>query len=123
MSTCRSVLIADDNLDFANSLGDLLRREGHAVRVVHDGGAALQASEACLPEVAFLDIGMPIVNGYELAARLRRHHPKAKLLLVAVTGWGQEADKRRVREAGFDHHLVKPIDVRDALALLARKSA
>jgi signal transduction histidine kinase/ActR/RegA family two-component response regulator len=115
----RNVLVADDNIDFANSLGDLLRREGHVVRVVHDGQAAFQAAADSLPDAAFLDIGMPVVNGYELAERLRRHHPAAQLLLVAVTGWGQEADRRRVREAGFDHHLVKPIDLRDALRLLA----
>jgi signal transduction histidine kinase/ActR/RegA family two-component response regulator len=118
----RTVLVADDNIDFANSLADLLRREGHVVRVVHDGQAALQAAAESLPDAAFLDIGMPVVNGYELAARLRRHHPAAPLLLVAVTGWGQEADRRRVREAGFDHHLVKPIDLRDALMLLAEPS-
>ena len=116
--TAARVLIADDNVDFSNSFGNLLRIEGHVVRVVHDGQAALAAAAEEPPDVAFLDIGMPGLNGYELASRLRAGSAARVPLLVAVTGWGQEADRRRARDAGFHQHLVKPIQIEQALALL-----
>jgi signal transduction histidine kinase/CheY-like chemotaxis protein len=106
----RRVLLADDNVDFATSLGELLRAHGHEVRVVHDGEAALETAARFEPHVAFLDIGMPKIHGYELARRLRAQPATARCVLVAVTGWGQEDDRRRAREAGFDRHLVKPVD-------------
>lgn len=103
------------------------RTEGHAVRVCHDGLAAMQLATQRPPDVAFLDIGMPGLDGYALARRLRGEPASRGVTLVAVTGWGQEADRARVREAGFDDHWVKPIDVAQALVMLrdvaARKSS
>jgi CheY-like chemotaxis protein/two-component sensor histidine kinase len=106
----RRVLIADDNLDFAASLASLLTAHGHDVRVANDGAEALRIAEDFAPEFAFLDIGMPKVHGYEVARRLKSGDATAGCVLVAVTGWGQEDDRRRAREAGFDRHLVKPVD-------------
>ena len=106
----RRVLLADDNVDFVSSLGDLLSARGHDVRIAHDGEEALKAAEEFEPEVAFVDIGMPKVHGYEVARRLRSRPATSGALLVAVTGWGQENDRKRAREAGFDRHLVKPVD-------------
>jgi CheY-like chemotaxis protein/two-component sensor histidine kinase len=118
-AAARRVLVADDNVDFASSLARLLRLEGHEVAIAHDGDAALQAAAEAAPEIAFLDIGMPGLNGYQLAARLRADAATRGVHLVAVTGWGQESDKVRARDAGFDHHLVKPLDFGDVLKLLA----
>jgi signal transduction histidine kinase/ActR/RegA family two-component response regulator len=112
------VLIADDNTDFAESLAGLMRMHGHRVRVVHDGLAAVQAAVERAPDAAFIDIGMPGLNGYEVARRLRARRETEAVPLVAVTGWGQEADRQRVREAGYDHHWVKPVDVQRVLGLL-----
>jgi len=116
--TSRRVLIADDNEDFAASLADLLSANGHDVRVVHDGQQALEVAPAFEPQVAFLDIGMPKVHGYELARRLRALPQTTRCVLVAVTGWGQEDDRRRARDAGFDRHLVKPVDPRQVAAIV-----
>jgi CheY-like chemotaxis protein len=80
------------------------------VREVHDGAEALEVASRFEPDIAFLDIGMPKIHGYELARRLRAQPSTARCVLVAVTGWGQEDDRRRAREAGFDRHLVKPVD-------------
>jgi signal transduction histidine kinase len=115
----RRVLIADDNAEFADSLAALLGARGHEVRVAHDGAQALREVETFTPEFALLDIGMPKVHGYELARRLRERADTANCVLVAVTGWGQEDDRRRAREAGFDRHLVKPVDPSDIEAILA----
>jgi two-component system CheB/CheR fusion protein len=110
----------DDNVDAAESLAMLLRMEGHDVRVTHDGPAALAAVEADPPDLVFLDIGMPVMNGYDVAQRLRQRPGLENLLLVAMTGWGQEEDRRRSQEAGFDHHLVKPVEPAALHQLLAR---
>jgi two-component system, sensor histidine kinase len=115
----RRILLADDNVDFAVSLGELLTARGHEVRIAHDGAAALAVATAFAPQVAFLDIGMPKVHGYEVARRLRADPRTAGCVLVAVTGWGQENDRKRAREAGFDRHLVKPVDAAEIEALLA----
>jgi signal transduction histidine kinase/ActR/RegA family two-component response regulator len=112
-----NVLLADDNIDFALSFSMLLRMDGHHVTVVHDGAAALSEAQAKKPELAFLDIGMPGLSGYELAPRLRELFG-SEIELIAVTGWGQESDREKVRAAGFDRHLVKPIDIDAALALV-----
>jgi CheY-like chemotaxis protein len=88
----------------------LLRMEGQDVRVAHDGPAALAAVEADPPDLVFLDIGMPVMNGYDVARRLRQRPGLENLVLVAMTGWGQEEDRRRSQEAGFDHHLIKPVE-------------
>jgi PAS domain S-box-containing protein len=116
----RRILVVDDNVDAAESLALLLRIEGHDVRVAHDGPAALTAVEAEPPDVVFLDIGMPVMNGYQVAQSLREQPGLEHLLLVAMTGWGQEEDRRRSQEAGFDHHLVKPAEPDALRQLLAR---
>ena len=108
--TLRRVLIVDDNEDAAHSLALLLRLIGQDVRTAHDGPAALEVVRDFQPDIAFLDIGLPGMNGYELAKRLRQEPGGDKVFLVALTGWGQEEDRRRSREAGFDHHLTKPAD-------------
>jgi CheY-like chemotaxis protein len=108
----RRILVVDDNVDAAISLAKLLTTfYGQEVRVVHDGPSAVTAALEFRPEVALLDIGLPGLDGYELAQRLRSHPETRAALLIALTGWGQETDRRRSVEAGFDHHLVKPVDL------------
>jgi signal transduction histidine kinase/ActR/RegA family two-component response regulator len=114
------LLIADDNVDFALSLQSLLKAAGHDVQVVHDGEAALAAARREPPDAAVLDIGMPGLNGYELARRLRADPRTAAIRLIAATGWGQASDRQSAAEAGFDHHLVKPVRAEQLLALLAQ---
>ena len=114
----RRILIADDNQDFAQSLALVLRRQGHEVRVEHDGAAALAAAEAFRPEFAFLDIGLPLLNGRDLARRLRSLPATSASILVAVTGWGQPRDRELAREAGFDAYLVKPVEIEQVTSLL-----
>ncbi len=106
----RRILLADDNVDFAQSLAAVLSAHGHDVRVARDGAEALAVALRFSPDFAFLDIGMPKVHGYEVARRLREQPATSDCVLVAVTGWGQEDDKRRARDAGFDRHLTKPVD-------------
>jgi signal transduction histidine kinase len=115
----RRILVVDDNADAAESLGMLLKLEGHDVRVAHDGSGALAAVDADPPDIVFLDVGMPGMNGYEVAQRLRQRPDVEPLLLVALTGWGQEEDRRRSKEAGFDHHVVKPVEPEVLQELLA----
>ena len=105
-STCR-VLVADDNLDAAEMMLLMLQFNGHDVRVAADGVQAIALAEEFEPQIAFLDIGMPNIDGYG-AARAIRARLGPRVVLVALTGWGQDEDKRRAREAGFDHHLTKP---------------
>jgi signal transduction histidine kinase/ActR/RegA family two-component response regulator len=119
----RRVLVVDDNADAADSLAILLRMYGQIVRVVHDGMAALEAAQCEPPDVVFLDLGMPGMNGFEVARRLRQQPATENALLVAVTGWGQAEDRRRTHEAGFDHHLVKPVDAGAVQGLLAQAIA
>jgi signal transduction histidine kinase/CheY-like chemotaxis protein len=114
----RSILVADDNRDTADSLGALLRLHGHSVTVVYDGDAALSAFSSLEPQVAILDIGMPNRNGYEVAREIRSTERGARAILVALTGWGQDSDKERAAEAGFDHHFTKPTDIERLTALL-----
>jgi CheY-like chemotaxis protein len=104
------VLVADDNRDAADSIAILLELSGHEVRVAHDGRTALSLAQVFRPDVSLLDIGMPDLSGYEVAQALRRESWGAKIRLIALTGWGQEDDRRQAQEAGFDHHLTKPID-------------
>ena len=108
-SGCR-LLVVDDNQDAANSLAMLLRLQGHEVRVAYSGVAALEMLKAYSPDVVFLDIGMPGMDGYEVARRMRQQSGLETVVLAALTGWGQQADRRRTAEAGFDHHLVKPVE-------------
>jgi CheY-like chemotaxis protein len=114
---CR-VLIADDNLDAAASLSLMLQVMGNDVRVANDGLEALAVAESFHPDAILLDIGMPGVNGYDVCRRMRERWG-ARPTIVALTGWGQEEDRHRSAEAGFDHHLVKPVEPGKLESLLA----
>jgi PAS domain S-box-containing protein len=118
-SSGHRLLVVDDNVDAADSLAMLLRLQGHEVRVAHDGLAALELAKSYLPEMVFLDIGMPGMDGYEVARRLRRQPGLENVRLTALTGWGQAEDRRRTAEAGFDHHLVKPAEPNALESLLS----
>jgi PAS domain S-box-containing protein len=113
------VLVVDDNWDAAASLGVVLRRAGHNTRTAHDGLQALTAAEQFRPDVVLLDIGLPKLNGYEVAQRIREQPWGSRTALIATTGWGQTADRTKSQESGFDHHLVKPIDPGTLLRLVA----
>jgi PAS domain S-box-containing protein len=117
-TTRRRVLIADDNRDAAESLGILLEMEGHKVVLAHDGKQALDTFEHEHPDVMLLDIGMPEMNGYEVARRVRQDPAGRDCTLVAVTGWGQDSDRARAVEAGFDYHFTKPVEPRRLVDLL-----
>ena len=114
------ILVVDDNQDAASSLGMLLRAFGADVVVAHSGPQALERFGEAAPDVVLLDIGMPGMDGYEVARRMRSAAAGRRARLIALTGWGQEGDRRRAVEAGFDHHLVKPVDAESLHALLAR---
>jgi PAS domain S-box-containing protein len=120
LSFSRRVLIADDNHDAAVSLSMLLQSLGHETRVVHDGIEALEEAELFHPEVVLLDIGMPRLDGYQTARRIASRPWAAGAQIVAVTGWGQEADRERAKEAGFHRHLVKPADLDALLEVMSR---
>ena len=113
------ILVADDNRDFAVSLAALLRGMGNDVRVEHDGAAAAEAAAEYRPDFAFLDIGLPKLNGFDLARRLRGSLPAC--ILVAVTGWGQDSDRALAKNAGFDAYLVKPVEIERVQAVLRGK--
>ncbi|MBV8487948.1 MAG: response regulator, partial [Planctomycetaceae bacterium] len=115
----RRVLVVDDNKDSATSLGILLKSLGTEVQMVHDGATALETINSYQPDVVFLDIGMPGMDGVEVARQIRKRPDHEKMMLVAVTGWGQEGDRNRTREAGFDHHLVKPAPISALRSLLS----
>jgi CheY-like chemotaxis protein len=106
----RRILVADDNKDAADSLAMLLEMAGHEVRVAHNGRAALALAQAFRPNTALLDIGMPDLTGYEVAKELRREPWGADIRLIALTGWGKDSDRQRARDAGFNHHVTKPVD-------------
>jgi PAS domain S-box-containing protein len=106
----RRILVVDDNRDAADSLAMLLQGAGHDVQVAYDGEQALQAAASMRPDLVLMDIGLPRLNGYDVARRLREQPWGSGIVLVALTGWGQEEDRRRSREAGFSLHLVKPLD-------------
>jgi len=113
------VLVVDDSEDGAESLAMLLQLSGHETHIAHDGVEAIEAAERLRPDVVLLDIGLPRLNGYEVGSRLRKKPWAKDLALVALTGWGQDEDRHRSREAGFDAHLVKPVDYGALLKLLA----
>lgn len=113
-----AALVVDDNRDAGDSLGQVLALLGADVRVVRDGREALETFATFQPRVVLLDIGMPEMNGYEVARAIRSRYPEARTTLVALTGWGQEDDRKRAREAGFDHHLVKPAEIGELQGLL-----
>ena len=116
METCAPEF---DNVDTAQMLAMLLESSGHAVRVVHDGPTALEASLNDPPDVVLLDIGLPGLSGYEVATRMRQQPGLGNVILVAMTGYGQESDLKRSQEAGLDHHLVKPADFSKVQKILA----
>jgi CheY-like chemotaxis protein len=121
LSNCR-VLVVDDNRDSTDSLATLLQLMGHDIHKAYDGLESVQAAATFRPDVVLLDIGLPKMNGYEAARRIREQPWGTGMALVALTGWGMEEDKRRALEAGFDHHLTKPVDpaaLEKLLALIA----
>jgi CheY-like chemotaxis protein len=113
------VLIADDNVDAAESLQMWLQMSGHEVHIALDGVRALAAAESLRPHVVLLDLGMPGLSGFEVARRIREQPWGKDIVLVALTGWGQEEDRRKTAEAGFNHHLTKPVPP-DAIEELIR---
>jgi PAS domain S-box-containing protein len=114
----RRLLVVDDNRDFANTLAALLETFGHEVRTVYDGATAVTLARETRPDAILLDIGLPGMNGYDVAREVRRASGPARVTLVAFTGYGQEEDRRRVREAGFDFHLVKPVEAAELARLI-----
>jgi len=117
------ILVVDDNQDAARSLALLLRTMGNETEIASDGLEALKVAEAFRPDVALLDIGMPKLNGYEVSRRIREHAWGQSMVLFAMTGWGQEEDRRRSMEAGFDTHLIKPARPAELAELLAEVPA
>ena len=115
----RRILIADDNRDAAESLGMMLQLSGNEIRMAFDGVEAVSVAEEFRPDVALLDIGLPGMNGYDVARRIRERAGNSSIVLIAVTGWGQDEHRRRSKDAGFDHHLVKPVAPRVIIDLLA----
>jgi len=116
----RRVLVVDDNQDAAESVALLLQLWGHDVRIAYDGSSALREAPAFLPDVILLDIGLPGFDGYEVARRVRSDPRLDRALLIAMTGYGQDRDRLRSQEAGFSHHLVKPVDPTALRELLAQ---
>jgi DNA-binding response OmpR family regulator len=114
------ILVVDDNEDAANSLATLLEVMGYEVRTAYDGPEAIAAADDFHPAVALLDIGLPRLSGYDIARHVRERRG-GDVLLVAITGWGQEEDRRRAREAGFDHHFTKPADFEVLLELIGNE--
>jgi len=108
----KRVLIVDDNADGAEMLAAVLNVDGHQALIAHDGRTALQLAAEHLPDVVFLDIGLPDMDGFEVARRLRGEPRLAGARLVALTGFGQEEDRRQSMAAGFDHHMLKPVDIK-----------
>jgi signal transduction histidine kinase/ActR/RegA family two-component response regulator len=116
------ILLADDNVDFVNSIGALLTAMGHSVVITHNGPDALAAAKRFCPDYAFLDIGLPQMSGYDLARGIRGLSCGAMTVMIAVTGWGQEKDRQLAFEAGFDHHMVKPVRFEQIEEILGNRS-
>jgi PAS domain S-box-containing protein len=112
------ILVADDNVDTANGMAKLLSRSGYDITIAHDGPSALEAARATRPDVLLTDIGLPGIDGYEVARTLRQDEAFKATMFIAVSGYGQDADRLRAHEAGFDHHFVKPLDYDALLAVL-----
>jgi two-component system CheB/CheR fusion protein len=113
------VLVVDDNRDLAESLAMILRLWGHDVSVAYDGTQALELARSHLPDVVFLDIGLPRLDGFEVARQMRADPDLCRALIVAITGYGREEDRQRSREVGIDLHLTKPVDPWELQPLLA----
>ena len=114
----RRVLVVDDNRDAADALTILLRIWGHDVETATSGAEAIRLAEQANPEIILMDLGMPIMNGYEAAQRILERPGRAQIMLIALTGWGQEADRHRTQAAGFQHHLTKPVNVEQLQKLI-----
>ena len=114
------VVVVDDNIDAADTFAEMLRTLGHQVATAYDGEAAIDVVNSMQPDIVLLDIGLPQVNGYDVARRIRASDAQRPVVLVAVTGWGQDEDRRRSQQAGFDHHLVKPVDLASLQRILAQ---
>ena len=117
------ILVVDDNRDAAISLAMILNKMGNETQTAHDGHEAVDVAAAFKPDVILLDIGMPKLNGYDACRRIREQPWGREPFIVALTGWGQEEDRRRSREAGFDRHMVKPVDPADLVKLLTELEA
>jgi CheY-like chemotaxis protein len=116
----RRILVVEDNVDGARSLESLLKMLGHEVAVAHDGTAGLDTARTFKPDLAILDIGLPGgISGYEVARRLRQTPEHKDVMLIAMTGWGKEEDRKKAMEAGFNAHLVKPVELQDLQVLLS----
>ena len=120
MTPSLRILVVDDNRDGADSLSEMLNLMGNDTRTAYDGQQGVDIAEVYRPDLVLLDIGLPKLNGYEACRHIRQQPWGKDTVLVAVTGWGQDKDRRRTREAGFDHHLVKPVDPQDLITLLAK---
>ena len=119
LATPLRVLIVDDNVDTVSSFSMLLRASGHDVRTAHDGFAAIEAALDYRPDAMLLDIGLPGLNGYEVAKRIRQHPEFLHVTLIALTGYGQDSDRQTSLQAGFNHHLVKPARLEQLQKILA----
>ena len=117
------VLVVDDNRDAADALAMLLRHSGHETFVAYDGASAFASAETHRPDVMLLDIGLPGMSGHDVCRRMRQEPWGQNIRMIALTGWGQEDDRRKSREAGFDGHLVKPVDIAAVLQQFQRVSA
>jgi PAS domain S-box-containing protein len=120
-TSARRILVVDDNTDAASSLARLLEITGNETQTAHDGLQALEAAEKFRPDVVLLDIGLPRLNGYDACRHIREQPWSKGMVLVALTGWGQDEDRRKSEEAGFDYHLIKPVDYAVLMKLLAEK--
>ena len=120
MADATRILVVDDSVDSAETLGELLKIWGHDVRLAHDGPSALSAAREYKPEVILLDIGLPGMDGFAVATELRKEGIGGRML-VALTGYGEQQDRDRTHKVGFDHHLVKPIDPDTLQKLIVRK--
>ncbi|KND57514.1 Two-component hybrid sensor and regulator [Candidatus Paraburkholderia schumanniana] len=119
----RRILLVDDNADVALALSMLLEALGHQVRTEHDGPRALASIDEFRPDVVVLDIGLPGMSGFEVAREMRQRQATRDALLLALTGWSSDADRQNALDAGFDHHLTKPVTIADLEAALVRPHA
>jgi CheY-like chemotaxis protein len=117
------ILIVEDNRDSADSLKALLEALGYRTQVVYDGQEAVRAAASAPPDVIIMDLGLPGLSGYEAAQQIRVQNAGAKPQIIALTGWGKESDRQRSAAAGFDHHLVKPLDLAELQRILALRDA
>jgi CheY-like chemotaxis protein len=116
------IIVVDDNVDAARTLGKVLELKHHQVTVVNDSRSAITTIERERPDLVLLDLGLPEISGYDVAKAIRKHEWSKSVYISALTGWGQEEDRNRTREAGFDHHFVKPVEMAALFALLDKIS-